>query len=544
MKRLCPRRVLALATVVVSAAACGDRAETANQQATAPPAPPAPVPPDGAKRPAPSDGEPAVVAVFSVADPRASWAAVERFGESVGIRPGDSPDEPQIRRALGGLVGLPELNGVSLARPIEVVVLDPARMARPIVIVATAEDQARIRASLGAAPGTLDIERMEGRRVAIGAKEALAAFGPDTLRSWPAAPASPTLVINVPSFLATIRPQIEEIERSGPPREGDISAASRAVAFLDQIARVTVTLAPGREALEVELTVEPKRSTWLAATTRGRKPSDFELLRQLPASGLEVDLIYAGNADRVVSTVLSEAWGPLTATEAHQLSEQCTETALLLDVGSGARWGMTVVSRLAPGADGRALVDAMLRGRVEERDLPPGTRARPRYRAKDFVYQGVAVSSLRIAYDYAQVPAEARQELQRVHGRETSVYAASRGDEILITAGRDAKTRMRELIDARKVPVRRLAAGAALEDAIARARREQASGLLFIAPTALAELGPRDGTAAPPPREGITALVLYPEGRMRLEVRVPAEAIAPMVRRIAPSAPSPTLPSR
>src|SRR5262245_15317958 len=137
---------------------------------------------------APKVPEPAdLIAVVSVASPKAALAKVKAYADAVSPGASGALRDDMIPAALSTMVGAPSLDGIDLDKPAHLLVLDPKKHQTPVLLVTVADAK-----KLGAATGPK--VKIDGKNAIIGPAadvDLVSAYALGVVAARPA-PARPT----------------------------------------------------------------------------------------------------------------------------------------------------------------------------------------------------------------------------------------------------------------------------------------------------------------------------------------------------------------
>jgi len=252
--------------------------------------------PDPSPLPAPPE---AVVVIVSTGSLVKATGAIRAYGEAV--RPGSGlfVREEMVADGLAKLAGAESLDGLDLAGPVHLIVLDgPARR----VVVGKAAN----RAALDKGRGGAHLVVRDGWAL-VGPKDAV-----ELVASW----AVPGLVATRPAraLEATVHidrlmtrhaAEVTAIRESAASQmsAADPTGAAMTVEYMTALfklagdsARLVVALSIDAERADLDLALVPRTSSPLAGFIAAQKPSDFALLESLPATA-PTGMVMAGHLE-------------------------------------------------------------------------------------------------------------------------------------------------------------------------------------------------------------------------------------------------------
>ncbi|HXU74482.1 MAG TPA: hypothetical protein VN947_34545 [Polyangia bacterium] len=390
-----------------------------------------------AARPADSAHPAEVFGVADVASPTAEYAAWANALTTLGAGAALPPAEVVLPTLLGRLVGAPSLDGVALDRPLRAVVLDPQKIAPPVVLAVTVRDLAALRASLH---GTALVVQARRGQALVGGKEAVALVAGLHRLPAPSAESGVHATLFVPPVWAAFGPQLiaaKTMLASQPESGAQQPFVRMYAAVLDQLLsgaeaceQLGVDIGAAHGLPELTLRLEVKHGSTLDRAFSAQRPSDFGLLGKLPAS--QASMVAGGRLDLTSfqSFVAAVIGGGGSASDTQEL------TALLDDFSRVFTGDLAMAGTM--GEAGRSSVDYL----AGVRDVGRAAELYPRWYAlfnriglfggstkitqKQLAsekYDGLSISRSELDYDFSKLVGYKGP----AHVTGTSAYAAFDG---------------------------------------------------------------------------------------------------------------------
>jgi hypothetical protein len=241
--------------------------------------------PEAQNVPEPAD----LIAVASVASPKAALARLKAYAEAVSPGAAGAIKEEMIPAALSEIVGAQGLDGLDLDKPLHLLVLDPKKQKKPLLL-GTVADEAKVKLVKGATV------KVEGKLALIGADADVSAssayaFGVVGRR---AAPTAATVVCSPKKLADLYRADIEKLSKELPAMmQGQAASMGRVLQielelFLklaDQTdeARLSADAVNGEAVIDVALV--PRAGTTFEAFAKAQKAGvDVDRLSRLPGN--------------------------------------------------------------------------------------------------------------------------------------------------------------------------------------------------------------------------------------------------------------------
>ena len=431
---------------------------------------------------------------------------IGRLGELAdAIKPGSGAlvSPATLAGALAGMLGASSLDGLDLARPVRVLVLDPKTQPKPLVLVASVADEKVLLASVAAAPG-LAVRVHEGH-AAVATETALLQAGDYALTQLlgQPLPAEPTVNVYLERVATIFRGELDMFKNTviGAMKErgGHTAAVVEAeLAFfeylVDQSERLVVTLEAAATGASLDFALVPRAGATIASFYAAQQPSDYALLGKLPAA----DVVMFAMAGRVVLgpwrepalAFVGEAWEKITGKKLGP--ELLAGFVAMADASTGESAG---VGSLGPKGDLRA---AMLWGTTDPTGLHQVTLSmlaglkalgkidllgdKVSYDVKPtaFKYDGVAVTEYTTSFDFSETKAKA--VLEKLYGGKAVKGHLGAFDGFMVSAfGKSSDAFFKAAVDSARRGKNRFDPGLDLAAALTDSRARKESFVMYMA---------------------------------------------------------------
>src|SRR5262249_44868617 len=186
---------------------------------------------------------------------------------------------------LATLVSARSLAGVAIDKPLHLVILDPKKHAKPLLLLAGVTDAQKLKAGVG------ELEtKGEGGRARIGAQAEVAAPAAWAFAALADAPAAPTLRLDLGRLVDRYRPDIEAARKqlqpllaqspgAGKILEAEIDILTRLAA---QTRELTVTVDATAQEAVLELALAPNPGSGMETFIKAQHPLSPAILGKLP----------------------------------------------------------------------------------------------------------------------------------------------------------------------------------------------------------------------------------------------------------------------
>ena len=433
-----------------------------------------------AVRPAEIFGE--LVAASPAAEQPRWSAALSALGS-----PGPLPPVEIIMTNLGKSIGANGLEGLDGKRPVAMLMVDPQRFPKPVLLVAEVSDEKRFATSLALSPEI--VAKRQKRLVVLGAADLVALAGDYALTRLSGAPQSglrgrvfvQTVWKNYGAMAQAMKGMLTS-QGSTTPTSG-VSPATMAKIFdgavsgIEQSNELGIEVTANSGALELILSLAVRAGSGIDAFAAAQKPSDFALLLRLAdqpysmlAGGrLDLGLIAEGIADAFFSQGAQDPkkraqfieWMKLSvgdiATVGNMSSPAHTDSQYLLR-GAGAAKLVAAFPLMIEAMTKSGMLEGMVK--MTRTEKPP------------FSYDGLSVAQSEMHYDFSKMPSPALKGESKF-----SVASAWTGwdDTLAMASGATAPEQMKKLLDAARHDKGNWKPSPAIRAAIDRARAAKES---------------------------------------------------------------------
>src|SRR5262249_793359 len=214
--------------------------------------------------------------------------AMARFGAYAdAVSPGASAAlrSDAATSLLATLVSARSLAGVAIDKPLHLVILDPKKHAKPLLLLAGGPEARKLKAGVG------ELEtKVEGGRALIGAKAEVDATAAWAFAALADAPAAPTLRLDLGRLVDRYRPDIEAARKqlqpllaqspgAGKILEAEIDILTRLAA---QTRELTVTVDATAQEAVLELALAPNPGSGMETFIKAQHPLSPAILGKLP----------------------------------------------------------------------------------------------------------------------------------------------------------------------------------------------------------------------------------------------------------------------
>lgn len=369
--------------------------------------------------------------IADVAAPAAEYAAWSKAAAAFGPGAAMPPAEALLPTLLGRLVGAPALDGIALDRPLRAIVLDPQKVAHPVVLALSVRDLHALQASLKGS--ALVVQARRGQAL-VGGKDAVALVAGLHRLPAPSGGSGVHATLFVPPVWAAFGPQLIAAKTALSSQDSREPLARTWAAVLDQLLAgaeqceelgVDVGAAHGMPELTLRLLV--KRGSTLDRAFSAQRPSDFALVGKLPAS--RSSMVAGGRLDLTsFQSLLAAVMGPGTnAADAQELQSLLDDFSRIFtgDVamsGSMVDVGRTDLQYLAGVRDPDRAVEIYPRwyALFSRMGLFGGSTKIARKTLAPEKYDGLGISRSQIDYDFSKLAGYKGP----AHVTGTSAYAA------------------------------------------------------------------------------------------------------------------------
>jgi hypothetical protein len=468
-----------------------------------------------------------LIAVVSAAAPAAAMTRFGAFVDAIMPGMGKSLDGRALTAVLARAVGAQALDGLDLAQPVHLLVLDPKTHAKPVVVLGTAGDSEKLRRGVG----ELQVAREEGR-VLVGASAEVAAVQPwafAVLARQPA-PAGPTMTIFAAAALARYKDDIAQARKLMGALPGMTPGMATVLkleidallALGAQTDRFCVTLDAAGDTATFDLGLVARPDTGLVRFIKAQHPLTGEALDRLPGGG-DATMVMAGRTDMSeLGDAIFELLAPLFPDKTEEqrgrfkallgIFSRDVVAASFHDAGGGLR--MTEAFAVDDGAKAAADLRAFFAPGEHTFDLV-GFKITMTGTRDAASHDGVTMDSWVAKWDLGAWPPEQRALMERMYPDGMKMMVAGFDKTFAMTLGSAAEADMGKLIDNARhgggtplaPPLRAVVDGG-------KARGESMVIFMDLA-RAIAPTGPR-GTS------GVTMSTSFADGAAHLRFALPA----------------------
>jgi hypothetical protein len=479
--------------------------------------------------PKPIDPPPDYLGVVSMASLDGALARFGAYANAVSPGAGAAVRTEGAMMLLANLVSAGSLAGVATDRPMHLVILDPKKHARPLVLLAGVTDAQKLKAGVG------ELEaRIQDGRALIGAKaevEATAAWAFAALKD---APAAPTLRVDLGRVVDRYRPDIESMRKQIKPLLAQSPGAGRIleaeIAIMLRLAaqtrELTISLDASAEEADLEIVLAPNAGSGMETFIKEQRPMSPALLGKLTGLDRAAYVLagdyHLGAAREEMYALLSGFFGDLLGAAPDAAWKQRFNA--WLDHFNGPVAGV-----MAMGASGFAFqqvaeVDDGARTVAEAKALFP--LASPR--TFEFMGMKVTVSLSEGPIDeyvfklgFETLPERQREMMRRLYGDEVHLAMTAKDKLFYVAWGKDAGADAKALlaVDAGAVATLPPAVKAAFDSAVARK-------CTYVAFMDLAKaMGAILGAADAKTESGVLLDITFTGGDLRTRIGVPSAHI-------------------
>ncbi|HKE20045.1 MAG TPA: hypothetical protein VKB80_34460 [Kofleriaceae bacterium] len=501
----------------------------------------APAPAGEPKGPPPPDD---VIAVASVRSLDEAAARYQQFLEAVQPGAGAALTAKAAAAGLAGAVGASSIDGIALDKPMHVIVLDPKKHPRPVLLLGHGN------AAAMKAGGAVAVEGKDGAAL-VGEKagvELCAAWALGSLFREEV-PASPTVRASLRKLAALYQPEIEQVKQSmGQVMTGGGSAGMAKVLQLEidlllrlaaQTEEMRLVVDASATEASLELRFTPAPGSAFEAFDKAQRPATealFTHLTRLPSTpgstmlfigdyelgplrGVVFDLIGGAVASWAGTTpdaafrrrwddLLGHFKGPI-AMASSQSAGPGTSMQQVMEVDDAPKTVAAIKALLPWNRPYTVDVFGMMKMQVTPQEAVA-------------THDGVAIDALTIAFDMAGADPMTQQILRRQWGDGMQLVMAGFDGRLAMVMGKDALADMKATIDIarRRAPAVDLPGGAKL--ALGPATQRKASYIFFMNMAAsMAAMTGRPTTAD----SGVTMELGFAGGNASVRFGVPAAHI-------------------
>jgi hypothetical protein len=485
--------------------------------------PPPPPPPDD------------VIAIASVRSVTDATARLQKYVEAVQPGAGAAVSVPAVTTLLAGAVQATSIEGLALDRPVHVIILDPKKYARPVLLLGHARP-ATLR------PGNAVAVREQGGAALLGEKQAVERCARWALGTLVAerAPESLTVRASLRKLVATYGRDIAQARSSMRESMKGVGAGIAKVLDLEidlllrlasqtEEMRLVVDASPTEAWAELQFT--PTRGSKFETFNKAQRPASSALLARLV--GTRSALLMAGHYEMgplrglmfELAGGMVASWSGTTADAAFRkrwdaLFDHFTgPMAMAMSPGLGPTAGQQLFSV----DDGPKTVAAMKAVVPWDRPLAIDVlgmmkvHVTPRLAAH--THAGISIDEMKIRFDMSSLAPEQQAILEKTYGQETTMLIAGLDRHVAMVWGPSAPESMKRVIDAVRSGNARAALPPGGDAAFAAAARRRSSYVMFMnLADSIAAVTGRTAQAS----SGLTMELGFPAGTAAVRFGLPA----------------------
>ncbi len=477
-----------------------------------------------------------VIAVASARSLTETVGHIQQYMEAVRPGSGAVVTPQQAALALAQAVGAASIDGIALDKPLHLIVLDPKKHPRPLLLLGTG-DAAKLQPG-----GTVTVKGQDGRAL-VGDKaavEMVAAWAFGSLAAQPAPP-SPTVRASLRKLVERYRPEIEQGKQAmAQTMKGASPGMSKIIEVeIDLLLRLASQTEEMRVVVDAsateawfELGFTPTTGSGFEAFNKAQRPASAALLTRLPGTPAAMSmmvghyelsslhgLIYDLMGERVASwsgvkpdAAFRKRWdealahfrGPF-ALSMTQRSDLRGAMQYLLEVDDGPKTAAALKALLPWKQPTTIDMFGIMKMQVTPRDAVA-------------THDGVSIDEMAIRFDVSGLPPQEQQMMHLMYGEQTAFFIAGFDKHLAMTTGPDGLAQMQRTIDmVRRGPAVALPAGgkAALDAAAGR----KASYVFFM--NMASAMAAVTGSAVQTDT-GVSMEMLFPEGRAAMRMILPS----------------------
>jgi hypothetical protein len=476
-----------------------------------------------------------VIAVASVRSLSEAVGRVQQYLDAVHPGAGAEATPDAAVAGLAAAIGATSLDGIALDRPMHVIVLDPKRHARPLLLLGHG-DAARVKVGEGAAVKGKDGGALVGDRAGV-----------DLVADWALgsllaeeAPASPTVRASLRKLVELYRPEIEQARQSmgqavagaspgiGKVLQLEMDLLLRLAAQTDEM-RLVIDASATEASFELRFTPTPGSA--FEAFNRAQRPASAALLSRLPETAGASMVMAADYELGPLRGVLFELLGGTLASWAgtapdaafhrrwDELFGHFKGPIAVAMIQGGASSRMQQVMEVDDGAKTVAAMKALFPwNKPTTIDVLGMMKMQVAPQQAVATHDGVAIDGMTVHFDLSSLDPMTQKIMRQQYGEAMTVLFAGFDRRLVLVTGTDALADMRRTIDVlRHGPDGPLPGGA--RPAFAAAAERKASYIIFM--NMAASMAAMTGRGAPA-TSGISMELGFPDGRASMRIGVPA----------------------
>jgi hypothetical protein len=477
-----------------------------------------------------------VIAVASVRSLAETTGRAAQYVEAVRPGSGAVVTAKEAASALALAVGAASIDGIALDKPLHVIVLDPKKHPRPLVLLGTG-DPAKLQ------PGGTAIAKGQDGRALIGDKAAVEMVAQWAFGSLAAqeAPVSLTVRASLRKLVERYRAEIEQGKQAMSQGMGAASPAMSKIVEveIDLLLRLASQTDEMRAVFDAnateawfELGFTPTPGSGFEAFNKAQRPAAAAQLTRLPATPSSSMLMAASYELGPLRGVLYDLMGPMVATWAGvpaddafrkrwdaMLGHFAGPIAMSMTTGPDLKSSMQQLLDVDDGPKTMAAIKALFPwNRPTTIDMAGIMKAQLTPRQAAATHDGVAIDQMAIRFDLSSMPAPEQQMMRMMYGEEMVLLVAGFDKYLAMTTGPNALPDMQRTIDmVRRGPAVALPSGGKAAFDAAAGRKSSYVIFMNMASAMAAATGRTVQTDT-----GVAMELLFPEGRAALRFGMPA----------------------
>jgi hypothetical protein len=422
-----------------------------------------------------------VLAAISVGDPQGQLASMASYADAVQPGFGAMLSPAQLVQGVAAVAGAPGLDGIDLAKPIHLLLLDPAKGGGQALLVVAVADQRKMAGTVGGGAAM----QVHGGYAAIGTAAALQAASPyalsNLIKTTP--PKNPHAVIYTTRIMESFGPQLDATLRESMganPDPAEKKVAEGLIRALSSVERIEGDIEASGQMATASFAVFPVKGSGLAQWSAMQQPSDYSVASRLPAGSW---LMVA--AGRIDSGPLAGYIGDLAAAQGKpELSEWVSVFGHEVALALLAKEDKTLrMAGLAAVTDGKKLGD-LISAYVKKMASQPTPMDSMEVTAKAGAYRtgGAALHSITIKPS-AQTPPEEKKEFEKVFGKGgIKSYFGVAGSWMVFSLDKDkpARSMAAKLVSNSKSKQPKSTLAQTFEKALADSKTRNESGIVVL----------------------------------------------------------------
>ena len=491
------------------------------------------VEPDKPKGPPQPDDVIAVASARSLAE---TTGRARQYIEAVRPGSGAAVTPQAAATALAQAIGATSIDGIALDKPLHVIVLDPKKYPRPLLLLGRG-DAAAVKPGDAVAVKGQDGHALLGDKAAV---EMVAAWAFGDLAAQQA-PASPTVRASLRKLVERYRAEIEQGKQAmskgmGAASPGISKIIEVEIELLLRLASQTEEMSAVLDATTTEawfeLSFTPTPGSTFEAFNKAQRPASAAQLTRLPGTPSSSMLMVGNYELGPLRGVLYDMMGPMVATWAgvpaddafrkrwdELLGHFAGPIAVSMTQGADLTSSMQQLLDVDDGPKTMAAVKALFPwNRPSTIDMFGIMKMQMTPRQAAATHDGVAIDEMAIRFDLSSMPAPEQQMMRMMYGEEMKVLVAGFDKHLAMTMGPRALEDMQRTIDmVRRGPAVALPSGGKVAFDAGAGRKSSYVIFMNMASAMAAATGRTVQTET-----GVAMELLFPEGRAALRFGMPA----------------------